>query len=189
MASGSNTSNKISLKFDLKEDDWEIFAERLEFHFAACEIPDNKKAAVLLTKLEVNAYNLIRNLAAPRKLKELSLEKITNLMQNHVAPPPSEVAERAKFAMLKQKQEKSIAEFVAELRLAARYCKFANNEERLRDQFIAGLRDKATKVDLYKQKPKTFNEAVTQATSFEAANYNAETTVGKQDGATIHHFG
>lgn len=184
MTPGNNNKN-ILLKFDLDEDDWEIFVKRLEFYFTACDIPEDKKPAVLLTRLEVNPYNLLRNLAAPKKLKELKFDELVKLMQNHVSPPPSEVAERAKFAILTQGQGKSIADFVAELRLAARYCEFSNNGEKLRDQFISGIRDKAAKVELYKQKPKTFNEAVTQATSFEAANNNAGTPIGKQASAAV----
>lgn len=104
MASVTNNNNNqnVLVKVNLENNDWEIFVERLEFHFIACDVPDAKKPAILLTRLD--AYNLLQNLAAPRKLKDLSFEELSKIMHDHLSPPPSEVAERAKFAKITQKQ-------------------------------------------------------------------------------------
>lgn len=109
MAQGnSNNNHNVLVEFNLDDDDWEIFVQRLEFHFIACNILNEKKPAVPLTRLEVNAYNLLQTLVA-RKLKELTFDELVEVMQYHLSPPHSEAAEMAKFAMSAQQEGKSIS--------------------------------------------------------------------------------
>lgn len=63
------STNANTLAFKLGEDDWELYAERLELYFEANDIPENKQVAVLLTKISPDTYKLVRNLCAPDKPK------------------------------------------------------------------------------------------------------------------------
>ena len=58
---------EFKLQFCLKTDDWDIFIDRLEAYFTARDVKEDKKAATLLTKLDEEAYILIKNLCAPDK--------------------------------------------------------------------------------------------------------------------------
>ncbi|XP_070152511.1 uncharacterized protein [Polyergus mexicanus] len=85
------------------------------------DIEDAKKRSVLLTKVDTEMYNLLRNLAAPTKLNDMTYEEIVKKLKDYLVQPPSEIAEHAKFAMLKQNEGMKIIEFVAELKSASRY--------------------------------------------------------------------
>lgn len=55
------------LEFVLGKDDWETYTERLELYFLVNDIKVDKQAAVLLTKINPETYNLARDLCAPDK--------------------------------------------------------------------------------------------------------------------------
>lgn len=57
------TEIKTKLDFDVNQDDWETFIERLELYFLANGITDvEKQKAILVTKISAKTYILIRDL-------------------------------------------------------------------------------------------------------------------------------
>lgn len=60
----------------LKNDDRETFIELLEILFTAKDVKDDKRAATLLTKLDEEAFRLIRNLNVPDKPLTKSLAEL-----------------------------------------------------------------------------------------------------------------
>uniref|UniRef100_A0ABD2WQ42 CCHC-type domain-containing protein n=1 Tax=Trichogramma kaykai TaxID=54128 RepID=A0ABD2WQ42_9HYME len=92
-----SSAEGAKLEFVLGKDDWEIFIDRLEILFKAKDTKDEKKAAILLTRLDEDAFKLIRNLGAPKKPTDQSYEELRDLMDKHLTPNPSEVMERWTF--------------------------------------------------------------------------------------------
>ncbi|KAL7304658.1 hypothetical protein TKK_0002905 [Trichogramma kaykai] len=112
--------NSTRIKFCLNKDKQETFVERLEFQFLARDTTiDAKKAAILLTSIDTDAYELIKNLCALQKLSEKKYEELTKLMSNHFEPKPSELMERNNFDKASQEQGESIADFTARLKKLA----------------------------------------------------------------------
>ncbi|KAJ8910811.1 hypothetical protein NQ315_003685 [Exocentrus adspersus] len=104
-----------SNKFDefSGDQDWQIYAERLEQYFVANKIEDDKlQVATLLSVVGVETYKLLRNLCHPDAFK-------------HNA---------------KQEVAEPVAEWYARLRSLAINCDFKTRlPEVLKDKFVAGL--------------------------------------------------
>ena len=83
------------IEFKLNKDDWEAFNERLEIYFTVKKITEAAdKAAILLTRIDEDAYKLLINLCAPGKPATINYEELVKTMANHLNPKPSEVMER-----------------------------------------------------------------------------------------------
>ena len=53
-------SDGVKLEFCLNKDDWETFVERVELYFTARDIKEEKQAAQMLTRLDEDAFKLIK---------------------------------------------------------------------------------------------------------------------------------
>ncbi|CAB0042928.1 unnamed protein product [Trichogramma brassicae] len=171
--------NSTRIKFCLNKDKWETFVERLEFQFLARDTTiDAKKAAILLTSIDEDAYELIKNLCAPQKLSEKKYAELTKVMTDLLEPKPSELMERNNFYKASQEQGESIADFAARLKKLSLKCNFDKITESLRDQFVCGLSDKDTKIKLFETENLTFDTALKSAIARERAQRNAQSNVG-----------
>ncbi|XP_048513423.1 uncharacterized protein LOC125501460 [Athalia rosae] len=170
------SENNSKIKFCLNKDKWDTFIERLEFQFLARDTVDAKKAAILLTSIDEDAYELIKHLCSPEKLSDKKYDELTKLMQDHLSPQPSEVIERNKFYKAFQEQSESVTDFATRLKKLSLYCKFSNLEDSLRDQFVCGLRDQETKVKLFEMDSLTYNSALKGAVARETAQKNASSS-------------
>jgi len=126
-------NENAKLEFSLGKDDWEIFVDRLEILFTAKDIKVEKKAAVMLTRFDEDAFKLIKNLCTPNKPAEKSYEELKKIMSNHLAPVPSEVMERCKFNQARQENQESVAEFAARLKKLSLHCNFKDLSISCRD--------------------------------------------------------
>ncbi|XP_076660799.1 uncharacterized protein LOC143364225 [Halictus rubicundus] len=167
----------IKVEFRLHKDEWETFTEQLEQLFIARDTKPEKKAAQLLVHVDTEAFKLIKHLVAPAKINTKSYDQIVEIMNEHINPKPSEVMERFNFNQAKQAETETVAEFAARLKKLALNCNFKEIEVALRDQFVCGLRDHETKVELFKKSSLTFNEAYKEATSHESAEKNATSSL------------
>ncbi|GFR85947.1 hypothetical protein ElyMa_000708500 [Elysia marginata] len=102
--------------FNELEDTWNAYIERLEHFFVAIDIAtEPKKKAILLGSVGPKTYKLLSSLVAPRKPGEVSLEEITDVLQQHHNPRPSTIMQRFKLNTRVRPQEESIRAYVAEL--------------------------------------------------------------------------
>ena len=168
-----NMSDGVKVEFRLYKDDWETFTEQLDQLFIARDIKPEKKAAHLLVRVDSEAFKLIKQLVAPAKINAKSYDQIVEIMNEHLNPKPSEVMERFNFNQARQEATETVAEFTAKLKKLALNCNFKEIEVALRDQFVCGLKDHATKVELFKKSSLTFDEAYKEATARESAEKNA----------------
>lgn len=143
-------------------DEWTSWVERLELYFDANDIEDAKKrVSILLTNVGAKWYTLIKNLSAPTPPKEKTSAEIVNLVNNHVQPAPSVIAERYKFKKCVQEENENINQFCAKLKAAARYCEFAGElNDHLRNQFVWGVANETIKKKLLSEKQLTYEKAV-----------------------------
>ena len=131
------------------------------------------KRAELLTRGDGSAYQLFRNLCAPDKPATKTYDALNALITKHLKPAPSEVMERCTYNRARQEQHETVTEFAARLRQLSLHCKFKELEVALRDQFICGIRDETTHVELFKQDTVTFESAFKEAAARERAVENA----------------
>jgi hypothetical protein len=178
------TAKPSKLEFILGQDDWETYIERMELYFIANEVSETKKVAVLLTKVNAEMYNLVRDLCAPEKPKDKTFEDIIKIVSTHLCPKPSVTMERCKFHTAKQSETEKIADFSARLKKLALHCKFTDLQVALRDQFICGLKDEETKTELFTKETPTFEGAYKFAAAREEAKENATQTAKMISGTT-----
>jgi len=59
--------------FNLKEEEWLTYIERLEMFFVVNSVPKDKKAASLLTLMGGKMYALLKSLTSPTKPTEIAV--------------------------------------------------------------------------------------------------------------------
>ncbi|KAM7309829.1 uncharacterized protein ISCGN_006814 [Ixodes scapularis] len=161
-------------EFDQKSESWSSYIERIEVFFSANDIPESKRADVLLSIVGREMYGLIRNLAAPAKPSTKTYVQIVQLVQNHIDPTPNETVERYKFHHRKQLESETIADYVAALKQLSLQCNFGVSlNDRLRDKLIDGIKDGNILENLLAEPTLTFKAAVDLATWMEVAMKDA----------------
>ncbi|KAJ8909627.1 hypothetical protein NQ315_007335 [Exocentrus adspersus] len=132
-----------SNKFDefSGDQDWQIYAERLEQYFVANKIEDDKlQVATLLSVVGVETYKLLRNLCHPDLPKSKKYAELTALLRKQYLPQVNFWRERRRFYKAKQEVAEPVAEWYARLRSLAINCDFKTRlPEVLKDKFVAGL--------------------------------------------------
>ena len=110
--------------FDEKTETWEHYTERLGHYFDANGIGDESLGdkAKLLNVCGSKAYKLMCDLLAPAKPEEKSYQELVKLIQDHLAPKPSEIVRRFMF----NNRLESVADFVAALRNLAEHCEYGD---------------------------------------------------------------
>ena len=150
------------------------YLERVDLFFAATEVPDDKKVAVLLSCIGPKTYSTLKNLTAPHLPGAKSLVELTAILKGHFDPKPSLIA-RFHFHRRKQRPDENIAAFMADLRRMATDCEFgATLDDGLRDHFISGLRSEAMHKHLLTEDKLTFPQALEISTGMEAIAQNVK---------------
>ncbi|XP_052754781.1 uncharacterized protein K02A2.6-like [Galleria mellonella] len=115
------------------------------------------KLQIFLNCIGAKYYQVLKNITAPDTLENKTYEQLVEILKNHIAPEPGEVAQQHKFCLRIQNENESIANYVAGLKEIGGKCNFICNscksttfDTHLRVQFIRGLRSseiKERKVD------------------------------------------
>ena len=85
----------VAVAFDPAIEDWLEYVERLSHYFVANDIvSEDKKKAILLNAVRPSTYRLIRTLASPSKVTDLSFEDIVDKARAHFCPKPSPIVKR-----------------------------------------------------------------------------------------------
>ena len=130
-------------EFNPAVEDWTLYAERLEFYFAANDVEDaGKQRAVLFSVVGAATYKLIKNLLAPTKPTEASFKDIVKLLMEHYQPKLSQVVQCYLFNSCIRKQGESVATYMAELKCLSEHCEFAGTlNDMLCDRILYGIND------------------------------------------------
>ncbi|XP_072179813.1 uncharacterized protein [Diadema setosum] len=119
-------------------------------------------------------YGLLKSLEAPKKLSELKLSEIDEVLKQHYNPKPPVMLERFKFYQRNQRSDETISTYFAELKKMAESCDFDTfRSQALRDRLVCGLLDKNIQKRLLSEDSLTIDKAIKLALSMEAASQNA----------------
>ena len=146
--------------FNPKEEEWLTYVERLEMFFVVNNVPEDKKAASLLTLMGGKMYALLKSLTTPTKPTEMPFKDIVEVMGRHLTPKPLAIAERYKFHKCNQEEGQSIREFLAKLQKLAETCEFG-------DRLVCGINSKATRRKLLGEAELSLKKAVDIAVGME----------------------
>ena len=101
--------------FQPEEESIQAYLERIDLYFLANDIEADKQVPVFLSVLGGKNYTLLRNLLAPARLSDQTLDNLKATLKQHFEPTRVVVAERFHFYHCNQAAGKTIADFVAEL--------------------------------------------------------------------------
>ena len=100
------------------------------------------------------------DLCTPDSPKDKSFSQLCDKLRDHYKPKRLEVAERYRFHRCVQEENESVSAYSARLRRYASTCNFGEFLNRsLRDQFICGIRNSATRKKLLNE-DRTFQDAL-----------------------------
>uniref|UniRef100_A0AAV2M4I5 Retrotransposon gag domain-containing protein n=1 Tax=Knipowitschia caucasica TaxID=637954 RepID=A0AAV2M4I5_KNICA len=180
---GANQANAVAggmaaamlgtlLVFDSQAQTWEEYCQVLGHFFEANNITDaGRKRAILLSSVGSKTYSLMRNLLSPDKPGDKSFTELTNLLQSHFNPKPSEIVQRFKFISRTRTANETVTEYVAVLRELAQHCNYGDKlKEMLRDRLVCGNAEDRIQRRLLAEPELTFEEALKIAQAIETAN-------------------
>ncbi|CAH3183162.1 unnamed protein product, partial [Porites lobata] len=162
-------------EFDPSSETFTAYLERLDQFFVANDIgkcaddataavvraANQKKVAVMISVIGKKTYSTLRDLCSPENPKKKKHSKYY--------PKRLEVAESYRFHRCCQEENESVSVYSARLRHLAATCNFGEFLNRsLRDQFVCGIRNPATRKKLLSE-DRTFQEALRVAIADEIA--------------------
>ena len=164
--------------------DWQSYEGRFRFYLEANGVKDEKaKRAVLLCTVGSAGYKVVEDLNAPTPLSDDSIkfDKLLEQLRGYYYKKPSLLVARTEFVRIRQKDNQSVAAFSIELRNQAARCHFAGDlKTRLRDQFVAGLKNEAIRKRLLAKEDISFEDAEKKATDFERVDEENKTMLTEQ---------
>ena len=117
-----------------------VYLKWIQLYFEAYGIKAEKQVPVFLNIIGRENYGLLRNLSAPNKLSQESLNQLMDILKKHFEPKKVVIAARFQFHQRQQQPGETIAMFLAELQRMAVPCEFGNVlSESLRDHLVCGL--------------------------------------------------
>ena len=103
---------------------WASYVEQTEQFFLVNDIPDDKKAPILLASIGNAGYELLKKLSAPALPSTKSYDELKDIMSEFKHPTPSKVVCRYKFHMRTREPGESVSVYLAELRKLSTHCDF-----------------------------------------------------------------
>ncbi|XP_046688860.1 uncharacterized protein LOC124374746, partial [Homalodisca vitripennis] len=168
------THTALSGKYDGSVETWASYIERFELYVDCNSIDAGKKVSTLLTVIGVKTYSLLRDLCTPNKPSEKTFNELVQLVQKHLFPTPSFIAERYRFSKRVQLEGESVAEYIANLKKMTTHCDFgASLNDYLRDRLVSGIRSESAKQKLLSEASLTFEQATKIVLSMEQAEKSA----------------
>ena len=92
--------------------------------FAANDVPEWKQVPVLLNAIGGYTYGVLRSLLAPDNPMDKTLLEIAMRRRDCFEPKPLVIAEHFHFNKRNQEPGESIADYIAEMRCLAAWCRF-----------------------------------------------------------------
>ncbi|XP_064653028.1 uncharacterized protein K02A2.6-like [Lineus longissimus] len=156
-------------------EDFETYLERVNLFFDANAVANEKKVAALLTLIGPKPYAVLRSLVAPDNPKDKTFAQNVNSLKAHYCPKPLAIVERFRFMKRLQAEGESIKSYKAELQRLSTHCAFGGSlHERLRDQFVVGLKNESIQRKLLTERDLSFARAVEIALATETASKDAK---------------
>ncbi|XP_045455951.1 uncharacterized protein K02A2.6-like [Melitaea cinxia] len=150
LQTSDKTVSGITLQpYDENNESFSTYLQRLQNYISLKGVTSATiKVQIFLNCIGPKYYQVLKNITAPECLESKSYDDLVELLRNHIAPEPGEVAQQHKFCLRQQHECESIANYVAGLKEIGGKCNFICNncknstfETHLRVQFIRGLRE------------------------------------------------
>ncbi|XP_067129906.1 uncharacterized protein [Centruroides vittatus] len=139
---------------------WGTYIEQITYFCEANDIVDNnKKRATLLASYGLKTLEILCSLTAPDRPRQRTYDQLLTLLKNYFFPKPRIIYQRFQFQKRVQKVDEAVSSYFVDLRRLADDCSFGEMlPERLRDQFVCGIRDEALQKRLLAESNPKFDD-------------------------------
>lgn len=176
-------------EFSPESEEWRYYIQRFQLELSLQGLADQAepKRNLLLKFIGAERYRLVSDHFDPTSVTDITYNDIVSFLNSFYRPTTNYLAERVKFGQTYRKDEQTVTQFIGELRAKAVLCKFGSTlNERLRDQFLVGLKNPAMQEDLFSRHPEEkaeFNDIEKSALLLESAQQqrSAVTANGKSE--------
>ena len=157
--------------YDPKSMELTTYIGRFTFNLHANSITDAAlKRATLLYLLETT-YRMLADLHLPDDLSTVTFDTLITDLDSAYGKKVSKLASRVRFQSIVQHEGQSVNEYLADLRHSSIDCGFGNQlDNRLKDQFVVGLRSDQIKKKLLEDEEKALADIVKRARDLELVN-------------------
>ena len=160
--------------FDPTETNWTSYIERLDYSFAANDIPEDRKKSTSLAVCGSTTFELTKSLVQPDTLADMSFTDILKALKNHYALELSPIIQRFKFNSRQPLPGESIPAYIAAFRVLGEHCKFgATVNDMILDRLVCGVNDRAIQRRLLQESDLDYKMAYDIAIAMESASKNA----------------
>ncbi|XP_043216310.1 uncharacterized protein LOC122378840 isoform X1 [Amphibalanus amphitrite] len=168
--------------FNVEEENWEEYVERMEEYFVANDITDEaKKRSTLLCNIGSKAYGIVRSLLSPVKPASSTYQLIVEKLTTHYHPKPSVTVARFRFFSCYRLPGESIQTYIARLRQFAGDCQFGTFlEEMIRDRLVCGVKSDLIQSRLLSEPELSLKKATEMAVAMETAGRNLQELSGAE---------
>lgn len=161
-------------EFDINTGNWTLYCGRVDMYFRANAVKEDLKLPTLVALVGEEVFELMVNLANPKKPTDFTYDELVTLVREHLQPKPSIMAERYRFRQRRQAAGESIVQYLAMLKKLAKDCEFKDTlTDNLRDQFVCGVNSDLIRQRLFSESDLTYAKALSLATALEAAERDA----------------
>ena len=154
-------------------DNWERFREQWENYELAADLTDassEKKAAIFLTCVGSEAYDVYRSMEFPSADDKNKIENIVEGFETFCVGAVNVTYERYMFHRRMQDVGERFDVYLGEIRRMARSCKFEGMlDSMIRDRIVVGIRDDSTRHKLLQIHDLTLKRAIDICKASEAA--------------------
>lgn len=130
------------MEFNPNKIKWSTYEARMKQFFRSFDICDEKKkASILLTKLNIESFEMILDTIFPEDLNSVTFEGLTTILNKFYGKIVNIFDERIQFYKLYQFNGETVKEWFSRLKSKIINCKFGKELEFvLKEKFITGLR-------------------------------------------------
>lgn len=154
--------------------DYDTFETQLECLITLNEVPEEKKVALLITKLTPRVYETLNHKCSPEKPTTKTYRQLLSLLEERYAKSTSTALDRAEFRKNNQRSDENIEEYVIRLKKLAKKCNFTDFEDQVKEKLIDGVCSSLIKFELLKNGDKKLDELITLARTVEMAMTQAK---------------
>ena len=137
------TEHGTTTPFDSTLEDWTTYVEHLQMYFIANDIAnDSKMQAILLSVCGRTTYQLVHNLAQPKKPPDLSYVELVQLLSNHYFPSHSLLVHHFRFNSRCHHLGETVASYTTELHRLSEHCQLGESlVTMLHNHLVSGIND------------------------------------------------
>ncbi|XP_063534987.1 uncharacterized protein LOC134744969 [Cydia strobilella] len=162
-------------------DNWEVFEQQLESLILLNDVPEEKKVALLITKITSNVFETLQILCKTKKPITLTYKELCDTLTEKYKHTKTPLLDRAEFRRRNQLPTESVDDYVLNLRKLSRKCQFKDEEDQIKEKLVDGVYSKLIKFELMKQSAEAKLEdliklAKTVESAYKQANGEEETS-------------